>query len=248
MNKTFLPWLAFVLATAITALMDFTGLIMFSAFSLFVLIIPFWIIHKLNRMEMGLTPGSLRDYWLSLFYPMFVLGTSVLAAYFLDDLDVGEIKYNNLLLASTVGIIGVIITEEGFFRGYLWGAFKEQGWSDQKTLLMTSLLFTIWHISAVTSGTEYGLPMNQVPVYLVNAFLLGTVWGLIRQISGSVIAPSFCHAVWNVFTYELFGFGEKVGSLGISNTALLGPEVGWLGILLNGLSVLFLWRLARFTD
>ena len=245
MNKTMLPYLAFGLATLVTVIMDFSGLIMFSALSLFPIALTFWLLHKLNRQEMGLVIGTPRDYGISLLHPIFVLSLVTLTAYFMNDLNVGEVKTKNLILASTVGIIGVIITEEGFFRGYLWGAFKDQGWSDKKTLLATSLLFTIWHISAVTSGSEYGLPMQQVPVYLVNAFLMGTAWGLIRQISGSIIASSFCHAVWNAFTYELFGFGEKVGSLGITNTALLGPEVGWLGLLLNGIFVLFLWKVAR---
>ena len=112
----------------------------------------------------------------------------------------------------------------------------------RQTLLVTTLCFVVWHISAVTSGTDYGLPWHQVPVYLINASLLGLIWGVMRQISGSVLVPSVSHAVWNGLAYELFGFGEKTGALGISNTALLGPEVGYLGIVLNGLFLLWLWK------
>ncbi len=42
--------------------------------------------------------------------------------------------------------------------------------------------------------------------------------------------------------YPLFGFGEKIGALGIAQTHLFGPEVGLLGILLNGAFLLWIWR------
>jgi len=64
-----------------------------------------------------------------------------------------------------------------------------------------------------------------------------------RLVSGSIVVASVCHAVWNAFAYGLFGFGTQVGALGIVNTALFGPEVGYLGILLNG--AFFLWLHAK---
>ena len=51
--------------------------------------------------------------------------------------------------------------------------------------------------------------------------------------TGSVVVPSVCHAVWNGLDYPLYGFGEKVGALGIEQTHIYGPEVGWLGMVLN---------------
>jgi len=135
-----------------------------------------------------------------------------------------------------------LLTEEGFFRGWLWGAFQKSGMNSTKTLYITSVIFMIWHVSAVTSGTEYGLPIEQVPVYLMNVILIGLTWGLLRSISGSVVVPAVSHAVWNAFAYSLFGFGEKAGALGITNTAVFGPEVGYLGILLNSLFFVWLWN------
>ena len=82
-----------------------------------------------------------------------------------------------------------------------------------------------------------------MPVYLANATLLGLIWGLLRLISGSVLVASVSHAVWNAFAYGLFGFGEEVGALSITNTPLFGPEVGYLGLLLN--SAFFLWLLGK---
>ena len=53
------------------------------------------------------------------------------------------------------------------------------------------------------------------------------------MISGSLVVPSLCHAVCNGLDYPLFGFGERVGVLGIQQSQLYGPEVGVLGIGLN---------------
>lgn len=48
--------------------------------------------------------------------------------------------------------------------------------------------------------------------------------------------------VWNGFAYVFFGFGTKVGALGIENTALYGPEIGGAGLVLNVLFAAALWR------
>jgi len=249
MKKYKLPLLAVLVAVAITTTMDFTGYTVYSALPLLVLIIIFWLIQRQSKAELGLKFSSLKYYGIALLYPATVLGLSAVIAYTYGDFSVEGINWTkivkNIGISATAGTIMVLITEEGFFRGWLWGSFRKAGLNTTKTIFVTSILFTIWHISAVTSGTEYGLPLNQVPIYLINATLLGLIWGLLRSISGSVIVPAFCHAVWNAFAYEFFGFGEKVGTLGITNTALLGPEVGYLGIVLNGAFFLWLWNKAK---
>jgi hypothetical protein len=59
--------------------------------------------------------------------------------------------------------------------------------------------------------------------------------------SGSVVVPSVCHAVWNGIDYPLYGFGEKIGALGIEQTHIYGPEVGMLGLGLNLIFAAALW-------
>ncbi len=61
------------------------------------------------------------------------------------------------------------------------------------------------------------------------------------MVTGSVIVPSVCHAVWNGIDYPLFGFGEKVGALGVEQTQVYGPEVGLLGLVLNFIFAAALW-------
>ena len=249
MNRYRLPLLAVLMAVVITTTMDFTGYTTFSALPLLIIIVIFWFIKRQSKAEIGLKFSSLKYYGIALLYPAIVLGLSASIAFAYGDFSIQGMDWGkiivNILIGVTIGTIMVMITEEGFFRGWLWGSFRKAGMNTTKTLFVTSALFTIWHISAVTSGTEYGLPLNQVPIYLINATLLGLIWGLLRSISESVIVPSLCHAVWNAFAYEFFGFGEKIGSLGITNTALFGPEVGYLGIILNGAFFLWLWNKAK---
>ena len=77
---------------------------------------------------------------------------------------------------------------------------------------------------------------------LVNAIAIGTVWGLLRWVSSSVIVSSVRHGLWNGMVYVLFGFGTKVGPLGIKNPGLFGPEVGVLGLALNLVFAALVWH------
>jgi membrane protease YdiL (CAAX protease family) len=100
----------------------------------------------------------------------------------------------------------------------------------------------LWHLSSVVLDTEFAPPAKQVPVFLVNAALLGLNWGLMRRASGSVLPAAISHAAWNAVVYTLFGFGEKTGKLGIEQGWLYGPELGVLGLAANALFAWVLWR------
>ena len=132
-----------------------------------------------------------------------------------------------------------MLTEEGFFRGWLWESLKE------RKLLVSSVAFMLWHISAVVLNTGFNPPMAQVPTFLANAAVLGFIWGRMRQASGSIVVSSLAHSVWNALAYRLFGFGAKVGLLGIHDTAVFGPEVGVAGLALNVAFALILWLSSR---
>ena len=95
----------------------------------------------------------------------------------------------------------------------------------------TSVSFVIWHLSAISLDTGFDIPANEIPVFLVNATLLSIVFGFLRMISGSVIVASVCHAVWNAIDYPLYGFGEKVGIL---------------GVVINSIAALALWSWWRY--
>lgn len=247
MKSTLRPAIGGILAAiAITTTMDATGYSVFSALPLFPLAGIFWYLQKFPRVEIGLVWGRARHYGLAIAYPVLVLGATAAVAYVLGAVDTSEADWNkaflNIVLMSSTGVLMGLLTEEGFFRGWLWAALKRTGQNDSQVLIWSTLAFTAWHISAISLDTGFDIPADEVPIYLVNATLIGGVFGVIRMISGSVIAPSLCHAVWNGLDYPLFGFGEKVGALGIQQTHIYGPEVGILGIGLNLVFLAYLWR------
>jgi membrane protease YdiL (CAAX protease family) len=175
-----------------------------------------------------------------------VLGGIALIASLAGAVDTTETDWNktamNIGLMSSTGVLMLMLTEEGFFRGWLWGALKRGGLSDTQVLIWTAATFTLWHLSAITLDTGFDVPAAEVPIYLVNAMLLGVVWGLARMISGSIVPAAVSHALWNGLDYPLYGFGEKTGALGIEQTHIYGPEVGLVGIAFNAIFVAVLVR------
>lgn len=151
----------------------------------------------------------------------------------------------NLLIVTILTALVAIVTEEGFFRGWLWGSLRRKRISECHVLVYTSIAFSAWHISAVTLNTDYRPAPSQVPVFLINAAVIGIVLGMLRWMSGSIINASCSHGLWNGFAYVFFGFGTKIGALGIQNTAIFGPEIGVLGLITNAFFAVVLWRLWR---
>ncbi|MGI9234553.1 MAG: CPBP family intramembrane glutamic endopeptidase [Woeseiaceae bacterium] len=233
-------------AIAITTTMDATGYAMFSALPLLPLVGLFWYLQKFSRTEIGLVWGRARFYGLAIVYPFLVLGAVAAIAYAFHAVDTSNTDWTkallNMGLMSSVGTLIVLLTEEGFFRGWLWASLTKAGYGDTSVLIGSTLAFTAWHISAISLDTGFDIPADEIPIYLINATLIGGIFGIFRMISGSAVVPSLCHAVWNGINYPLFGFGEKPGALGIEETHLYGPEVGLLGIGLNLAFFAFLWR------
>lgn len=236
---------AFV-AIAVTTTMDATGYSMFSALPLIALTGLFWFLQKFSRQEMGLTWGDPKSYGWALAYPALVLGSAAAIAWIFGAVDTSDANWKNVLLnvsaGSTIGILMVMITEEGFFRGWLWASLKRGGQSDLQVLCWTSFAFVLWHVSAISLDTGFDLPLKEIPIFLISISFLSLIWGILRMVSGSVLVAAVSHAVWNAVLYPLFGFGENVGALGITATQIYGPEVGVLGIALGAAFLALIWR------
>jgi membrane protease YdiL (CAAX protease family) len=243
---TLIVWLSVVLAIAITTGMDATGYAAFSSLSLLPLFLLFWWWLGFSRKDIGFKVGPPTPYAVAVFYPILLMGLMALVAVLTGVIDLSATDWNktmfNLLVGGTSTVLVSMVTEEGFFRGWLWAGLQRIGYSDRATLIATSLLFMAWHISAISLDTGFDIPAKEIPIYLINATLLGLSWGLLRQWSGSIVVTSVCHGVWNGLAYAFFGFGEHVGALGIEQTWIFGPEVGLLGIAANAIVVVLLWR------
>lgn len=240
------PILGVLAAIAITSTMDATGLTVYSALPLAPLLGLFWYLQRLPRKKVGFAWGRWRHYVLAVLYPVVVAAEIILMATVAGAMDLSHTNWKkagiNFLLIACSTVLVAIITEEGFFRGWFWASLEQAGLKKPSILLWSSVAFMLWHWSAVMLKTGFDPPWSQVPVFMVNAAVMGAVWGLLRWQSGSVIVSSVSHGLWNGMAYVLFGFGTKVGALGIKNTGLFGPEVGVLGLALNAAFALALWR------
>jgi CAAX protease family protein len=241
-----LPIVGVAIAIAGTTTMDATGLFAFSAFALLPLMFLLWYFERLSRSEIGFRWGKPAQYALALLYPLVVIGLVAIAAAFTGAVDLSKTNWGkalaNLLIVTISTALLAIITEEGFFRGWLWGSLLRRGISESRVLICTSIAFAVWHISPVILDTDFRPAPSQVPVFLINAAVIGMVWGMLRWMSGSIVVTSLSHGLWNGIAYVFFGFGTKTGALGIRNTAIFGPEIGVLGLITNAMFAFLLWQ------
>jgi CAAX protease family protein len=241
------PIIGVLTAIAATTTLDATGLFLFSALALLPLMLLFWYLDRLPRTSMGFKWGrSWGDYALAILYPVIVIGAVAIIAAFAGAIDTSKTNWYkalfNLGIMTISTFLVAMITEEGFFRGWLWGSLRQKGVKQTRVLIWSSIAFALWHIPAVALDTDFQPSLSQIPIFLINAAIMGVVWGLLRAISGSVIVASLSHGLWNGVAYIFFGFGTRLGALGITNTALFGPEIGILGLVINLAFALLLWR------
>lgn len=241
-----LPLLGVLVAIGVTSSLDATGYFAFSALSLFPLLVLFAWIERLPPRRMGFVWGVAGNYGLAILYPVVVLGLIVLSAAVAGAVDAEHTQWSKAALKLVaIGVstfVVAILTEEGFFRGWLFASLQRAGLPTSRVILWSSIAFALWHLSGISLPTGYDVPAARIPLFLVNAAVVGTIWGMLRQLSGSLIVTSLSHALWNAGAYVLFGFGTRSGALGVRNTALWGPEVGVLGVALNIVFALLLWR------
>lgn len=243
MNRSWIwPIIGVLAAIAVTSTLDATGRSAFSALPLFPLLVLLWYLQRFSAKELGFSWGTSpagRSYALAILYPIVVMGALVAVAALSGALNSAAAPphkhsvWLNLLLVGGTTIPVALLTEEGFFRGWLWASLKRTGRGTIAIVIFTSVAFALWHWSAAILPTGFNPPRSQVPVLMLNAVAVGAIWGMLRLLSGSVVVSSVSHGVWNGLAYVLFGFGAHSGALGISNTAIYGPEVGVLGLLLN---------------
>jgi membrane protease YdiL (CAAX protease family) len=232
------------LAISITATMDANGLTMFSALPLLPIALGLWGLQRLSRVSVGLKVGRPVDYVLAVAYPLIVLGLAAAIAILsgaVHPAHFGSPLIYRVLISSSAGILAALLTEEGFFRGWLWGSLMSADVGRYRILIVTSLAFAAWHISYATLAKGYILPPVQVTIFIANAAMMGAIWGLLRLLSGSIIVSSVSHSVWNAIAYALFGEGPKVGLLGVTQTSVYGAEVGVIGLILNCIFALALF-------
>ena len=204
-----------------------------------------WAAQRLTRLEVGIAVGDAKSYFIALTYAVGIIGCVALGAWATHLIDLKDFSatttFRRLSLNFLVTFVLALITEEGFFRGVLWGSCARAGFAPAKIVIWTSLAFGLWHFAVPIIDPDFVQPPSKVPQYVIGSTAFGVAMGLLRLRSGSIIVPSACHALWNALVYTFFGAGEKMGQLGVADPSIWDPERGYAGLVLAMLVAALLW-------
>ena len=209
---------------------------------LFPMILILIYLTKINGKYLGLEFGSFRDYFWAILYPLGICLPIILIALMAGN--ISEINYPKEMTGKIaylffMTLILAFTTEEGFFRGWLFGILEMDQINPKLILILTSLAFALWHFPLFI--IDPGFVWSMLPLYLIGGIVSGMIFGLLRYISGSIIVSSFSHALWNTIVYILFGVGSSVGILNIKMTGFYHPESGLLGLIFGIIFMGILW-------
>jgi membrane protease YdiL (CAAX protease family) len=111
-----------------------------------------------------------------------------------------------LYLALLAVPLGTVVFEEVAFRGVLWGLVAGR-WGAPCAIAVTSALFGVWHVvpalDMARSNQDPVAPRSRSAVLrlvlgtVVFTGLSGVVFGVLRQQSGSLLAPALLHWATN---------------------------------------------------
>lgn len=235
---------AAIVATASLVLLGMEGLT--SVLALIPIFLGAWIWTRYTRREVGFSLGSPPVLALAVLYPLAVItGLSIFALAGGAQFGAKEgmaVAGQNWLMIFLLTLVLAILTEEGFFRGWLWASLKKDGCSRGAVLALSSVAFSLWHVAEILFSKSYSLGPLAATVILINAVLIGAIWGIVRSLGSSIVLSSLSHAVWNASTYVIFGDGNVPGVLQMQTSVWVHPERGLLGLLLNGVLLFLLYR------
>ncbi|WP_257613945.1 CPBP family intramembrane glutamic endopeptidase [Arthrobacter sp. 31Y] len=138
--------------------------------------------------------------------------------------------YDGAFLAASLVILLVGFTEELTTRGLLLTALRSR-LAEVWVWLLTSALFAAMHLLNATSGQALGATIQQV----VFAFVGGTVFYILRRVTGTLIWAMVLHGLWDFSTFAVTH--GTVGPL-----AAIGATINLLAGALALISVAFVIR------
>ena len=149
-KRWILPAFGIIAALATNTLAN-TGLLpAVGALFLLPLLVVFSYFERFSRREMGFVIGPLHQYGLGLLHPVLVLSLIAFVAWTTGATNSQNPDWSKIagefVLAVLVTIPATIVTEDGFFRGWLWASLHRAGLNAHRVVLVTGIAFGIWHL------------------------------------------------------------------------------------------------------
>jgi hypothetical protein len=82
-------------------------------------------------------------------------------------------------MRGLVGILLVIIAEEGFFPARLWPSLKRVNQTERQVLMLTSVAFGKCYICTISLGTDFIFLLRRIPIYLINRLIINPILEII---------------------------------------------------------------------
>ena len=101
-----------------------------------VMMIALWAAQRLTKREVGIAVGDPSSYFIALAYAVGIIGCVALGAWATQSIDLKDYSattvFRRLSLNFLVTFVLALMTEEGFFRGALWGSCARAGFTPAK--------------------------------------------------------------------------------------------------------------------
>lgn len=148
----------------------------------------------------------------------------LLAAIVLVGIDWAQISSlsGTYLLLLAVGTLLVGFNEEIVYRGLSVVAFRG-AYKEVYVWLATSILFGLLHGANLFLGQALAPTVQQIGL----AFVLGSVFYVVRRVTGSLVVLMILHALWDFGSFTWMGAFTVTG---VGPTALVGAN--WAGLLI----------------
>ena len=120
-------------------------------------------------------------------------------------------------VAAIVNTIGMMLTEEVGWRGWLWDRWSHMPFWHHA--LLTGLIWGIWHAPIIALGYNYpDLPVWGPVIFTVLVMLITPIIALIREAGGSMVHAAMFHGMFN-------------GMAPLTVILMADPTMPWLGLL-----------------
>jgi membrane protease YdiL (CAAX protease family) len=160
-------------------------------FHVIILVFPMVLVanHQESLHSLGLVPGK----WKSGILSAIAVYALALLIYWFFYQSFNLPTVNHQLIAA---VVWGPVAEELFFRGYMQPKLEE-GEGKWTGLILSALLFGISHAPRI-------FLRQAAPVWLIpEAFVIGVVFGIIRDRTGSIFYTSLAHAGYNLIVSSL---------------------------------------------
>lgn len=145
----------------------------------------FWLIEKKN-VKLHLFDNPVKGMALGVITGIVWLAIPVLIMYIAKIIHFDGTNSINLFPVWMLAAFLNVIMQELLVRGYLYQMIK-QNYNIAVAMIVTTILFTLLHGGAFEAGV--------IPV--LNVFTMSLLMTVVLEYSGSIIAPTIMHFLWN---------------------------------------------------